>query len=679
MHCNQRHTGLVSPWIKLITMKKLFLFVSLLTSVLILPQEYDDSNMPCKPVSAAIERFDFLSKHSLRADTWDWDVHYYDLEFDIDITTEIVTGNSSIYFTSQTSNLESIQVDLSSILSIDSVYLNAADFTHLDNILTINLDGSYDVGELVAVGIAYQGHPVETGFKGFSFSTQYGHENGIPMVSTLSEPYGARTWWPCKDIPTDKADSLRVSVTVDERYTAVSNGLLKAEVFNEDATKTFVWEHKYPIATYLVSLAITEYSYWNDMHYFSDGDSMLLEYWMYPSYANATNVTRWNLTSNMMTIFSDYYGKYPYAREKYGMAHFNWGGAMEHQTCSSMGASGENTIAHELAHQWWGNLVTCSNFHHIWINEGFATYSEALYWGAKNGDAAYHEHMAKKNNDAGGSVYRPDTSSVDNIFSWYHVYQKGAWVLHMLRHVLKDEAFFNSFLAFRETFQFSHATTEDFQGVAEAQYGESLEWFFDQWIYGSGKPHYRWWWHSEVAPEAGLNEVIIQIDQIQNSEYPIFKMPIDIKFTGAQADTTIVVWDFLKVQEFRFNLEFEPVAVYLDDESWIFKSATQVAGDGEHDLLPGDFRLLAAYPNPINSDVTIPFTIDTQFEGELRIFNLRGELVHSQDIFEYQSGYYELFWNGSGTQGASLSSGIYVAQLRSSGKSLQSQKITILK
>ena len=171
----------------------------------------------------------------------------------------------------------------------------------------------------------------------------------------------------------------------------------------------------------------------------------------------------------------------------------------------------------------------------------------------------------------------------------------------------------------------------------------------------------------------------IQIDQIQNSEYPIFKMPIDIKISGVDKDTTIIVWDLLRVQEFRFDLDFEPLAVYLDDESWIFKSATQVAGDGEHDLLPGDFRLLAAYPNPFNSLVTIPFTIDSRFEGDLSIFNLKGELVHSQSIIENQSGYYELLWNGLRAQGSSLSSGIYIVQLRSSDKTQQSQKITLLK
>ncbi|MBT3229467.1 MAG: T9SS type A sorting domain-containing protein [Candidatus Marinimicrobia bacterium] len=660
-------------------MKRFSALLSILLMSTSIAQVYEDTNMPCKPISEMAAHYNYLAKASQRADIFDFDVHYYNIELDINIDTEIIYGNVEIHIISEVDNLESIQLDFTSGMTVDAVTLNGANFNHFSDLLSITLDGSYNVDESLVVGIQYHGHPLQGGFQAFAFGHQNNDPARPPMISTLSEPYGARSWWPCKDVPTDKADSVRISVTTDAAYDAVANGLLIAENDNFDGTKTTVWKHKYPITTYLVSIAITDYTYWTEMHHFADGDSMPLEYWMYPASATADIVDRWNRTADMIDIFGEYFGKYPFAEEKYGMAQFQWGGAMEHQTCSSMGSYGENTIAHELAHQWWGNLVTCSNFHHIWINEGFATYSEALYWGAKNGDAAYHAHMALKNNDAGGSVYRPDTSTVGNIFSWNHVYQKGAWVLHMLRHVIQDEAFFNSFLEFREMFQYSHASTEDFQGVAESQYGESLEWFFDQWIYGSGKPHYRWWWHSEVAHESGLNKVTIQIDQIQNSEYPIFKMPIDIKISGVDKDTTIIVWDLLRVQEFRFDLDFEPLAVYLDDESWIFKSATQVAGDGEHDLLPGDFRLLAAYPNPFNSLVTIPFTIDSRFEGDLSIFNLKGELVHSQSIIENQSGYYELLWNGLRAQGSSLSSGIYIVQLRSSDKTQQSQKITLLK
>ncbi|MCF6239031.1 MAG: M1 family metallopeptidase, partial [Candidatus Marinimicrobia bacterium] len=479
-------------------MKQFMIIISIFS--LSLAQEAEPTNIPCKPLAKMASHYDRLAKSALRTDVWDWNVHYYDLAFDIDIDTEIIQGVTVVHFTSNTPDLESIQLDLNSGLTVDSVFLDGAVFNHASDMLSVSLAGSYGIGEPVAVGIAYHGHPEESGFQAFEFGTQYNVVGGIPMISTLSEPYGARTWWPCKDVPTDKADSVRISITVDEGLTAVSNGLLTSEVSNLDGTKTWVWEHKYPITTYLVSLAITEYEYWEDTFYFTNGDSMPLEYWMYPSYATNTNIDRWNLTANMVGIFNEVYGDYPFAEEKYGMAQFGWGGAMEHQTCSSMGSSGENTIAHELAHQWWGDLVTCSNFHHIWINEGFATYSEALYWGEKNGEYAYHEHMASKDNNYTGSIYRSDTTNVWSIFN-YIVYGKGAWTLHMLRHVIGDENFFETLAEYRDIYQFSHASTEDFQSVAEAVWGQDLEWFFDQWIYGSGKPWYDCWWSAAPVDE----------------------------------------------------------------------------------------------------------------------------------------------------------------------------------
>lgn len=641
-------------------------------------QELEPTNVPCKPISEMTSHYDNLKKASLRTDVWEWDVHYYNLDLSIDVESEMVTGAVEVHFSSEVFSLENIQLDFVNGMTIDSVYLNGAVFNHASDMVNITLDGSYDPDDNIAVGIAYHGHPEETGFQSFRFGTQFNHVGGTPMISTLSEPYGARTWWPCKDVPTDKADSVQISITVDEELTAVANGLLKSETSNFDGTKTWVWEHKYPITTYLVSLAITEYAYWDDIYHFADGDSMPLEYWVYPDYATEANVERWNLTGNMMEIFDEAYGKYPFSNEKYGMAQFGWGGAMEHQTCSSMGSSGENTIAHELAHQWWGDLVTCTNFHHIWINEGFATYSEALYWGAKNGEAAYHAHMAVKDNDYTGSIYRSDTTSVGFIFQ-YIVYGKGAWTLHMLRHVIGDDNFFETLAQYRDTYQFSHASTEDFQGVAELVWGDDLEWFFDQWIYGSGKPDYNWWWSAAPEDEYGNSEVTVHIDQVQHESYPIFKMPIDLRFTSGIFDTTIVVWDSLQAQDFTFELGFEPSDMTFDDDAWIHKHATQVAGIDDPGYQPLDFRLTNAYPNPFNAEISLSYTVNTRFSGELNIFNLKGAQVF-RDAIEHESpGNYRVTWNGLDDQGIQLQSGVYVARILSDDRVMDSRKISLLK
>lgn len=637
----------------------------------------EDSNIPCKPLSMMAKNSERLAKVPIAPGMEDWDVYYYDLDFNVDVDNRILYGKVEIHLHSRIANLESIWVDLSSDLTVDRIYLNGADFQRAGDLINITLDGSYTDNESVKIGIEYHGQPTANGFQAFLFSTQNQVlVGGIPMISTLSEPYGARTWWPCKDVPTDKADSVRIGITVDDNLTAVANGLLTAETDNGDGTKTWIWEHKYPITSYLVSLAITEYDYWSEMYHFADGDSMPLEYWMYPSYVNKSNVARWNLTSNMMTIFNEAYGKYPFSKEKYGMAQFGWGGAMEHQTCSSMGSSGEATIAHELAHQWWGDLVTCSDFHHIWINEGFATYSEALYEGAKNGEAAYHATMAAKDWDYTGSIYRNDTTEVWSIFN-YIVYGKGAWTLHMLRHVVGEEDFFNILAQYRKTFDYSHASTEDFQGVAELVYGQDLEWFFNQWIYGTGKPNYQWYWQNS-SNTSGLNEVTVRIDQVQDN-MPTFKMPIDLFFKGEGQDTTIVVWNSARSETYTVQLDFTPSFAELDPVSWIHKKDTEVSGIDDFNSKPENFILMNAYPNPFNRSTTIPYWVNSYFRGKVEIFDLRGNLKHSVDITHSTSGQYELIWDARDQHGLSLPSGIYLARITSNNEVSHSQKISLLK
>ena len=659
-------------------MKRFPYIFSILFMSSVFAQVYENTNMPCKPISEMASHYSALAKSSQRADIFDYDVHYYDIDLTIDIDTEIIYGMVEVHFISDVDNLENIQLDFASGMTVDSLTESGGTFNHFSDILSISLDGSYNSGESVVVGIAYHGHPVEGGFQSFAFDHQYGNSSRPPMVSTLSEPYGARSWWPCKDVPTDKADSVRISLTTDDAYDAVANGLLISETQNLNGTKTTVWEHKYPITTYLVSLAITEYTYWTEMHHFADGDSMPLEYWMYPSSATSDMIERWNLTAGMVDIFGDFFGKYPFAEEKYGMAQFEWGGAMEHQTCSSMGSYGENTIAHELAHQWWGNLVTCSNFHHIWINESFATYSEALYWGAKDGEDAYHAHMASKVNSVNSSVYRPDTSSVGSIFSYSMVYQKGAWVLHMLRHVVGDETFFGSLAAYRDEFQFRTASTEDFQGVVEEVSGQDLEWFFDQWIYGIGRPSYRWWWSATEEDEFGNSEVTIHIDQIQGSALPTFKMPIDINLSDGTNETNRVIWDSLRTQDFNITLDFVPTTLTFDENEWILKSVNQIV-DVDGGFYPGTFKLLAAYPNPFNGEVNIPYTTDSNFSGTLVIYDLRGAEVFSQTLSNDVAGAYEIHWDGRDALGLNLGSGVYIAQITSPEYGSFSQKISILK
>lgn len=657
-------------------------FISFLISLLFINSAFGQLSRgvdgPCKPIDEMRIHYNTLAKSSTRTDIFDFDVHYYDLDLIFNDETESIQGRVEVHLLPEVDALESVILDFASGMIVDAVSGNAASFNHFSDQLSIALDGSYNIGEPVVVIVEYHGQPSEVGFQGLTFSHQYGNPSRPTMISSLSEPYGSRSWWPCKDVTTDKADSVRISITADAALDAVSNGMLVSETLNPDNTKTTVWKHNYPITTYLVSVAITEYFYWTETFHFTDGDSMPLEYWMYPPSATESIMEVWNRTEVMMDVFNGYFGKYPFAEEKYGMAQFGWGGAMEHQTCSSMGSFGENTIAHELAHQWWGNLVTCSDFHHIWINEGFATYSEALYWGAVNGEAAYHEHMADKVNNVNSSVYRPDTTSVGAIFSYSMVYQKGAWVLHMLRHVVSDDTFFESLAAYREEYQFRTASTEDFQAVVESVWGGDLEWFFDQWIYGISKPAYRYWWTASEANEHGNSQVLVHVDQVQSTNYPTFKMPIDLTFGNGTEEETVVIWDSLRAQDFNLELGFVPTTMSFDEENWVLKTATQVAGiDGE--ILPANFRLHAAYPNPFNAEIRIPYTTMTSFQGELTIYDLRGRHIQSAIIHHDKQGTYEMSWDGMNNHGLAVDSGIYLVKLSSATGETLTQKISLLK
>ncbi len=603
---------------------------------------------------------------------FDYDVSSYNLYFDIDPENEDLRGQTRINLTAQVAGLNTIMLDLSAVLSVDSVYLDAASFSQTGSLLTVMLTDSINAGESATIGIAYHGRPQEdVGFQGFAFD----YHNGQRIISTLSEPYGAHTWWPCKDSPRDKADSLTVTVRVPDGLVVVSNGLLVDTLNNHDGTTTWFWEHHYPIATYLVHLAITNYSFWQDMYYFADGDSMKLQYWVYPETYSAYYTYWHSQTAYMLDAYNTLFGKYPFANEKYGMVQFNWGGGMEHQTGSSMGGNGEYLNAHEMAHQWWGDMITCADFHHIWLNEGFAAYSEALYAEQHYGTAAYFSKMASKDNDFGGSIFRVDTSSVGSIF-YRIVYDKAAWVLHMLRHVVGDSNFFDILHQYREEFQYATVKTSDFQGVCETVYGSSLEWFFDEWIYGSGRPSYQWWYETR-STDGVTSQTTLHVEQVQATSYPTYAMPIDFHFATSTRDTVVRVWNDSRSMQTDVDLPFIPTTIQFDPDKWVYRRVQQVVSIGpEIGGLPQDFLLYPAFPNPFNGQVTFPITVTRRQVIAIRIFNSLGQQVYSDEVILDGFGRYR--WNGRDDSGQAVESGVYLVSV-SSANQTEHLKISYIK
>ena len=521
-------------------------------------------------------RLEDYTKLALAANQTDFDVNFYGISIDIDIPDTSISGEVLMQARAMVDALDEVQLDLVDELVVDSVYIPGSGtlaYTHGGNILTITLNEVYNTDESFQFIVVYHGNPPMSGFVGFSFDERYSK----PVVSTLSEPYMARSWWPCKDRPDDKADSLDIFITCDTALFCASNGTLIDTVRNGDGSWTFNYEVRYPITTYLFSLAISNYTTWIDWYHYAPGDSMPIVNHVYPD-QYMYSVPRWGVTPYALEVLGDLYGEYPFIDEKYGHANFEWGGGMEHQTMTSMTGTwfgfDTNTIVHELAHQWWGDMITCNNWQEIWLNEGFASYSEALFWEVASGEARFKEEMLDMEYLSSGTIFRYDTSSVWGIFSSI-VYDKGAWVLHMLRYVVGDANFFDILQAYYDSpYKYGDATTAQFQEICEQVSGMDLDYFFDQWIYGNYHPYYRYSTLSEYDQGTGEYFKYVHLNQIQTSSPAFYTMPLEFAFSGGGHYDTLGAFVAAKDSVFVFKLPYNPAVVTLDPDNWVLNRST---------------------------------------------------------------------------------------------------------
>jgi aminopeptidase N len=600
-----------------------------------------------------------------------FDVHYYSLDLSPDPVTEVLTGTVSMTASVTMGPLATLELDLEAgSMTVDAVSVGslAAGFTHMADVLTVQLDRAYGTGEAVEVTVQYHGTPASGDFVGpFVFDTH----NGSPMIWTLSEPFGARAWWPCKDQPADKADSVDVRVTVPTGMITASNGT-RIESTDNGTTAVTRWRERYPIAPYLVSIASFAYATHSDWFRHAPDDSMEIQFFEYPeNVAPHAGVNA--LVKSMMAAFTERFGAYPFLLEKYGQAEFPVGGGMEHQTCTSLGVFHEYVVAHELAHQWWGDDVTCRDFHHIWLNEGFATYGEALWVEAHLGPAAYHVNMNAKRYLGPGTIYVPDVSNPQRIFNGNLSYRKASWVLHMLRHVLGDETFFTALRTYGEQFAYGTAVTEDFQQVCESVSGMNLSRFFQQWIHGEYYPYYRVSYASEPA-ETGY-DVHVQIDQQQLGQ--VFWMPIDIVMTSAGGDSVFVAMDSLVNQNFTFRMPQPPTAVVADPDQWILREITYTVDVDEGPSAKQRLELLPPQPNPSAAGIEVSFVLSRRDVVQVHVLDAAGrrvaDLLH--DVAE--AGPHRLFWDGRGREGRRLQAGIYWVSIEQ-GRERRARKLAIV-
>jgi aminopeptidase N len=550
-----------------------------------------------------------------------YDVHHYGLHFSASPDTSLLVASNTIYFTSLEKPMQSFDFDLVESFQVDSVLYHAKKIAYSlerANLYTAMLSNSIGYGVQDSISIYYHGEPPSTGLGSYQRSVVLGNK----MIWTLSEPFGASDWWPCKNSLDDKADSVDIYITCPQRYKAISNGLL----VNESVADTFItyhYQHHYPIAPYLVAIAIAPYEVYTDYIHFSPTDSMaMINYCIPQETIKAKPVT--GALVNVMLLFSNLFGKYPFSAERYGHAQFGWGGGMEHQTTSFIGNWNIDLLTHELAHQWFGDKITCGSWKDIWLNEGFATYLTGLMHERIKVPADFTAWKADQVKfiikAPEGSVYCSDTFNIQRIFDGRLSYAKGAMVLHMLRYIMGDDSFFKAINNYINdpSLVYSFSYTNKLIDHLEKVYTKKLDWFFSQWFYGEGYPIYTIDWK-----QTSTGPLHVSLKQKTSSpKVDFFELPVPIRFCGEGKCSTVVLYNTINSQEFDINLPFIADSAVFNPEYDIIAQATLV----QEFIDTSNSALVELYPNPTAGQLTIHSLIGLPI-ANIQILDMLGRTV----------------------------------------------------
>jgi aminopeptidase N len=606
--------------------------------------------------------------------THSFDALHYSLTLNLPMADNYFEGEMNLSLRVVDNSLDKITLHMIHLIADSAlVHNNPGPFERTDSTITIQLGQTYTQGESLSVTVYYHDYSDHIGFYYYT-----------GLVYTMSEPQDARYWFPCFDEPWDKATS-DIKVIVPEGYEVGSNGLLESHEFDpSNDTEIYHWVNNEPISTYLMNIVVADYAVWTDYGY--SGDDTIPIYNMVYHQDSANAVIDFETTPDMIEIFSDLFGPYPFVKYGHGVVSPYHVGAMEHQTMTTVNRSWmrgdrstEGGVAHELAHMWWGDYVTLADWKNIWLNEGFATYSSALFNEVFYGHHRliedlniYREIYFNMVRDWGFTpIYDPDY-----LFS-NRVYFKGAWVLHMLRGIIGDEAFFDGLKYYASLYAYGNANTYDFESAMEEVSGMELSWFISQWVYETGYPYYKYSW--EVDGDGPYNINLI-INQSQLNAPPL-RMPIDIRIFHSDGFYNYTIENNSRYSSYDFTIDNYPDSVLLDPEQWILREVEMIPsiywpGDP---TLPERVELSNPYPNPFNNSVTITFLIHGPIRNiDLAVYDILGRKVSTIVSGILGSGYHTYTWDGSADSAGKVSSGIYILKL-DGGTLKDSKRITFLK
>lgn len=548
-----------------------------------------------------------------------FDIHHVSLALYIDPSVRYLQGKATCSF-QIIEKSDSLVLDLHNALRVDSILFRGSKISFVRSAthgLHMRLPVPLEKNTQDSVLIFYQGIPPGNNAGAFFQGTHA----GVPVVWTLSEPYGSREWWPCKNNLTDKIDSIDILISCPQQYQPSSNGLLISNNLN-GAQRMSHFRHRYPIVPYLVAIAVTNYVINRDTVKVGNTAYDYLSF-AYPENASTFfENEKWSKIA--FRLFTSLFGNYPFASEKYGHTEWGWGGGMEHQTNSFQINTSPNLSAHELAHHWFGDKITCASWKDIWLNEGFATYCSVLYMEATNKPLFYGQLRSLINNvtsSPSGAVYVDDTTSVSRIFSGRLSYNKGSYVLHMLRWVLGDNVFFQGVRNYLNDPKVAHgfAFTEDLIRAMENTSGKNLRPFFNNWVYGQGFPSYK-----AACTQNANNWVKIKLSQTtSHNSVSFYSMPVEILLKGRNGEKRFVLGHNTNDQEFWVDPGFAVDSIFIDPDLWIL-SKEKTATIARTTSALNDIRI---FPNPTTNGALIQFINPTDPAYEIAVYNAGGQTL----------------------------------------------------
>ncbi|WP_332454279.1 M1 family metallopeptidase [Chryseobacterium aquaticum] len=585
-------------------MKKFYL---LCLSFLAIQSFFAQENLEMKGLMAK-EMKSYLAKMGIgntNPNTLNYDLQYQRMDVSINPAVAQISGSVTSHF-KPTQAMSSIYFDLTNQLTVSQVTFHGQPlvFQQLSTKeVKIDFTSSLPANVLDSLTIQYSGTP-PTNNNAFFTSTQ----GGNPVLSTLNEPYGAQDWFPTKQSLNDKIERFDIKVTTPSQYSVASNGKLMSETILGNGQKLTFWRTNYPTTAYLIALSITNFVKLNDT--MGNPPFPFVNY-IYPATAaNTTSMANIEWTKTVMNTFETYFGLYPFRNEKYGHMEFTAGGGMEHQTMSSMGGWSKQLIAHELAHQWFGDKVTCGAWNDIWLNEGFATFGEHV---ANEKllltNTQFLSYLLNEKNvitsAPGGSVYVADANlgSIGTIFSGRLSYSKGGYVVRMIKWILGDAVFYQALKDYhtRPNLAYNYVRTSDLNTSLLQSTGKDFTEFFNDWIYGQGYPTY------DIRWKQTGNTLTFKAAQTQShSSVSFFEMPLPIKVNGTGGQVAyLALNNTSNNQYFTESVSFPVASVEFNYEYQILEKNSTVTQDNALSVSDLSQQQFALYPNPAKNEINI--------------------------------------------------------------------------